>query len=166
MSDSMSSASWFRGQAKDLVSEMNEISALVRKKSEEIGAPAPEDSIKLRRGLSGVGADDTDGQKELVRTALAELDPSGWGKLSHSDVELKDLSGYGGSRTFKVWAPAGSGAAPEVIALHSRGENHDDFFMRRFLACDYLGQGVRSGRGFVCLSGLLLSFSIHIAHCA
>ena len=121
---------------------MKEISALARVASRELASPKSAPPSKLRRGLTGVAADDHAGQIELVRTAMADLDPTGWGTLSASEIEIKDLSGMGGSRTFRVSAPEGSSAVPPKLALHSRGvtftgESHDDFFMRRMAAAQH-----------------------------
>ena len=122
------------GEVQDRAGEMKEIPALARLASRELVSPKSAPPSKLRRGLTGVAADDHPAQIELVMTAMADLDPTGWGTLSASEIEIKDLSGKGGSRTFRVSAPEGSSAVPPKLALHSRGENHDDFFMRRMAA--------------------------------
>ena len=127
----MASNGWFKGEVQSRAGGMKEISALARVASRELASPKSAPPSKLRRGLTGVAADDHAGQIELVRTAMADLDPTGWGTLSANEIEIKDLSGMGGSRTFRVSAPEGSSAVPQKLALHSRGENHDDFFMRR-----------------------------------
>lgn len=58
----------------------------------------------------------------LVADALKN---KGWGKVDRSSITVKDNSGYGGSKTFKVSA-TGVDVTPATVALHSRVEASTD----------------------------------------
>jgi len=73
-----------------------------------------------------------------VVTALKATEESGWHGVAAADVSIKDCSGYGGCRTFKVTVPSlpdaeASSAEPSStsVVLHSRLNDHAPSFMAR-----------------------------------
>lgn len=90
----------------------------------------------LVRGLSNTDCDEDLALTRLVATALADVDPDGWGQLSKlgddnflACVHIKDNSGYGGCKTFKVSTEGLADTttelplivcSPPTVALHSR----------------------------------------------
>lgn len=72
----------------------------------------------LVRGCSIVANDDLQAQKMIVARALP-----GWNGVDGSAITVEDVSGAGGSKTFKVSA---EGCDPPVVALHSRVQSGSD----------------------------------------
>ena len=68
--------------------------------------------MKLKRGFSVILKEDPKGQADLVQKVLP-----GWSKVDKSKIHVKDISGYGGSKTFLVSYET---AEPSKIILHSR----------------------------------------------
>lgn len=58
----------------------------------------------------------------LVADALKN---KGWGRVDRASITVKDTSGYGGSKTFKVSA-TGIDVTPAIVSLHSRAETVTD----------------------------------------
>merc|ERR1719262_1153276 len=89
---------------------------------------------KLVRGLSGTSVNKNEALANLVVTALAE--DEGWKGVKADQVTVKDVSGFGGSKTFKVTAPPRRGRhsarsvleVPTVV-LHSRPDDHEGHLM-------------------------------------
>lgn len=73
---------------------------------------------KLVRGHTGTQSDDYDGIRGLVADALKDL--PGWSTLDKAQMKVEDVSGHGGSATFKIIAPDSAQAKPPAVALHSR----------------------------------------------
>ena len=76
--------------------------------------------IKLKRGFSGILKEDPKGQADLVQKVLP-----GWSKVDRSKIHIKDISGFGGSKTFMVSCET---AEPSKIILHSRDTNTSDTY--------------------------------------
>jgi len=74
------------------------------------------------------------GLARMVCNALLNVEGYGaWGRLAASDVEVKDISGWGGSKTFMVKAQV-DGLSPQTVILHARPKDHGRLFMRRMEA--------------------------------
>lgn len=79
----------------------------------------PPDMPDLVRGYTKM-----DRKEDLVAELVANAMKSrGWDGVDVSTIKVKDTSGYGGSKTYKVTA---DGMTPAAVALHSRSEEVAD----------------------------------------
>ena len=110
----------------------------------------------LVRGLTATPVDDPLALKALVQQALGAEFPS-WAAASPKGLELKDVSGIGGGKTFKVSSSAAQ-LDPPAVALHSSKKSHSKkaesqaLFMRRMgassqaiAACGFAPRRVAEG---------------------
>ena len=74
---------------------------------------------RLVRGKTGL-MKERNHEEIAIATLVAEALPA-WAGISPEDIEVSDVSGHGGSKTFKVTAP--DGTEPPAVALHSRSES-------------------------------------------
>jgi hypothetical protein len=72
---------------------------------------------------------------DAIAALVAEALPS-WAGIDAEEIEVSEVSGHGGSKTFKVAAPPDEGFEPPVVALHSRSEavTSEDISERRLEA--------------------------------
>lgn len=81
---------------------------------------APASSAVSHRSSEALQAD----PQALKRLVVDALDDRGWGSVDRSCIEIEaDVIGLGGSKTYKVSAPAGGGLTPTRVALHSRASS-------------------------------------------
>ena len=109
---------------------------------------------KLIRGFSDLYTG-SHGVAQLALSALADVSDSNWLDIQLNEVKVEDVSGHGGSKTYKISAPTRndkpSGSVLEVIhdisivstspltstcqiptvLLHSRPDDHEPHFMQR-----------------------------------
>jgi hypothetical protein len=89
------------------------------------------DPPALVRGWTATPVNDTTALARLVHQAMCEY-PS-WAAVDAQCLQVKDVSGAGGSKTFKVWPKEGTAKlTPPAVALHCRPDDHAELFMRRF----------------------------------
>ena len=74
---------------------------------------------RLVRGKTGL-MKERNHEDIAIATLVSEALPA-WAGISPEDIEVSDVSGHGGSKTFKVTAPEGT--EPPAVALHSRSES-------------------------------------------
>lgn len=113
--------------ARDL-SEAPDAVELVRAASEQAkGLPQP----ALVRGLTSTPVTDLAALAALVLEAM-KADHPDWAALTPDSLAVKDVSGHGGAKTFKV-SPTDPSAAlhPPAVALHSRPVATEHGFMRQ-----------------------------------
>lgn len=105
---------------------------LVRSKSDEVKSNLERALVqpKLVRGLTGCATTDC-GMAALAKKAL-DSDP-GWASAQLEDIQVTNLSGMGGTQTFKISLPS---ATPPCICVHSRQGDHDDVVMNRMFAAE------------------------------
>ena len=92
----------------------------------EAEPPAAKDTAKTKpepprlvRGKTGL-VKKRDHAHEAIAELVVQALPS-WADLDTDEIEVKDVSGHGGSKTFKVTAP--DGTDPPAVAMHSRSES-------------------------------------------
>lgn len=103
--------------------------------SQATHAPRPP---ALLRGFSGANLGDKTGLGAIVLQALSSH--TGWSSITDGGaLDVKDVSGLSGSKTYKVTPPAEVQASPPAVALHERPSDHDELFMKRMgAACNAL----------------------------
>jgi hypothetical protein len=96
------------------------IAAGVQSRGAAAAAPAGASSAVSHRSSEALQAD----PQALKRLVVDALDDRGWGSVDPSCIEIEaDGIGLGGSKTYKVSAPAGGGLTPTRVALHSRASS-------------------------------------------
>ena len=105
----------------DLFREINS----EREEAPEAEQPETEDTAKAKpepprlvRGKTGLMKKRNHAHESIAALVVQAL-PS-WAGVDVEEIEVKDTSGHGGSKTFKVTAP--DGTDPPAVALHSRSE--------------------------------------------
>ena len=95
---------------------------LVKKASQDVKRPTPKAAPmrpRLVRGLTSM-PDSDDAIRRLGKQIFGKSDPV-WRSAALEDIKIEDVSGHGGSKTYKI---ALEGATPPALALHSRHGQH------------------------------------------
>ena len=92
----------------------------VRRKEAEPPVGSDVAPPRLVRGKTGL-MKKRNHEYDAIAALVAEALPS-WAGIDAEEIEVSEVSGHGGSKTFKVAAPPDGGFEPPVVALHSRSE--------------------------------------------
>ena len=87
--------------------------------AETKGSMAKAEPPRMVRGKTGL-VKKRDHADEAIAELVAGVLPN-WAGIDTEEIQVRDVSGHGGSKTYKVTAPEGT--EPPCVALHSRSES-------------------------------------------